>query len=664
MRLTIPSALLLLTILAGDTAPARAQTPSADPPGGLAGKSLEDLLSVEVGTVFGAAKREQRLTEAPSSVTILTAEDIRTFGWTTMADALNGVRGFYTTNDRNYTYVGVRGFGRPSDYNNRILLLVNGHRYNDNVYDQASVGQDFPIDMALVDRIEVIRGPGSALYGTSAFFAVINVVVRPGGGFGGTEAAFEVGSHDTYKARATYGTRTATGVDALLSMSYTTSHGQELLYFPQYDDPSTGFGLSRGADGERATGLFASVGHGRFTLQGAFDSRRKYVPTGAWGTVLGDVATHTTDSRAWVDATVTGAFRGAALTARAFADYSGYRGSYLLDEEGGPADTRDTADGAWIGGEATASRRLGARHQVTTGVEYRRNLRQDQGNWYIDPYLVTVDARYKSNQFAIYGQDEIHLHRRLTATVGGRYDWWSLTGGTATPRAGLVYRTDADTAFKALYGEAYRAPTVYETYYYPDPLGRTLQPERLRTTEIVYEQYLGGSLRLTATGYVTLARNLISQIELDPFYFENRERTRSRGIELEAERRWSNGVLARASFVVQRSNDRLGGGELSNSPRELGLVHVAVPAWSRSLSLATESQYVGARLSTLGTSIPGGWLTHVNLTYRPAGRPITVAGHVGNLFDRAYGHPVGLEFRQDVIPQDGRSVSLRATLRF
>ena len=258
MKFPIPSALLLMAIVAGEVAPVRAQTPPSDPPGGLADKSLEDLMSVEVGTVFGAAKREQRVTEAPSSVTILTAEDIRTFGWTTMAAALNGVRGFYTTNDRNYTYVGVRGFGRPSDYNNRVLLLVNGHRYNDNVYDQAPVGDDFPIDLALVDRIEVIRGPGSALYGTSAFFAVINVVVRPGGGFSGTEAAFEAGNHDTYRARTTYGTRTAAGVDALLSMSYNTSHGQELLYFPEYDDASTNFGRSRDADGERSTSLFAS----------------------------------------------------------------------------------------------------------------------------------------------------------------------------------------------------------------------------------------------------------------------------------------------------------------------------------------------------------------------------------------------------------------------
>ena len=140
-------------------------------------------MAVEVETVFGASKREQRVTEAPSSVTILTAHDIRTFGWRTLADALGSVRGFYTTYDRNYTYVGVRGFGRPSDYNNRVLVLVNGHRFNDNVYDQALIGTEFPIDLALVERIEIIRGPGSALYGSSAFFAVINIVLRRGGAF-------------------------------------------------------------------------------------------------------------------------------------------------------------------------------------------------------------------------------------------------------------------------------------------------------------------------------------------------------------------------------------------------------------------------------------------------------------------------------------------------
>ena len=661
MRLTTPSALLAVTVLAATAAPARAQTTPAEPPAAppaLADKSLEDLMSVEVGTVFGAARREQRVTEAPSSVTIVTAEDIRTFGWRTLADALSSVRGFYVTNDRNYTYVGVRGFGRPSDYNNRVLVLVNGHRYNDNVYDQALIGNEFPVDLALVDRIEVIRGPGSALYGTSAFFAVINVVLRPGGAVGGSESSIEAGSFDTYRVRTSYGGRSASGFDSLFSVSHLSSNGQSLLYFPEYDEPDFDFGVARNADRESSTSVFGSVGRGRLSVQGAYVSRRKVVPTGSYGTTLDD-RNFTIDSRGWIDGALTGSFKGAALSGRVFGDYSGYEGTYFYLDG---TDSMDTGNGAWIGAEGTASRRAGNRHQLTTGLEYRRNVRQDQASYQVDPFVSNVDSHYRSNQAAVYAQDEIQLHRRVTATVGGRYDWWSLTGGTMTPRVGLVYRTDADTAIKALFGEAYRAPTVYETYYYPDPFARTLRPERLRTSEVVYEQYVGGTLRVTATGYVTRATNLISQGA--DFYFENREQAQSRGVEVEAERRWTSGLLLRGSYVAQRTMDPIADVELSNSPRRQALIHAAAPLWNRKVSLAAESQYVGHRFSTLGTHVDGVWLTNANVTFVPPGRPLSFAARVSNVFDTPYAQPVGYEFRQDLIPQDGRSVSVRATLRF
>jgi iron complex outermembrane receptor protein len=662
MRTTIPSCAFVVVALLS-AGPAGAQ-PAPGPAPDLAGKSLEDLMSVDVGTVFGAAKREQRVTEAPSSVTILTADDIRRFGWHTLAEALTSVRGFYVTNDRNWQYVGVRGFGRPSDYNNRVLMLVNGHRYNDNIYDQALVGLEFPIDLALVDRIEVIRGPGSALYGTSAFFAVINVVLKPGGAVGGSESSVEAGSFDTWRFRTSYGGRTRTGFDTLLSVSHTRSDGQALLFFPEYDDPATGGGFNAGADGESATSVFGSIQRGRLSVHGTYASRNKVVPTGSYETTFDD-RNSTVDSRGWLDASLSGAFRGAALTGRAFVDYSGYRGTYVYPgAEPGEAEThsRDAADGVWVGMEGTATRRIGARHQVTGGLEYRRNLRQDQSSYDVDPLFANLDSRYQSNQAAIFAQDEILLHRRLTATVGARYDWWSLTGGTATPRVGLVYRTDADTAVKALYGEAYRAPSVYETWYYPDPFGRALRPERVRTSEVVWEQHLGRTTRLTATAYLTAARDLISQGA--DYYFENREQAESRGVELEAERRWTNGMMLRGSFVAQETRDPVADVELSNSPRRLGLVHLAAPAWSRRISMAAEGQYVGRRWSTQGTPIPGVWLTHVTVAYTPPRQPLAISARVANLFDAQHAHPVGFEHRQDVVPQDGRSVSVKATLRF
>jgi outer membrane receptor for ferrienterochelin and colicins len=181
----------VITLLAG---PALAQTRSdngtqTQQNQDLTDKSLEELMKIEVASVTGAAKHEQRVTEAPSSVTVITAAEIRSFGWRTLGEALRSVRGFYATYDRNYTYLGVRGFARPTDYNNRVLFLIDGHRINDNVYDAGYVGTETPIDLDLIERIEVIRGPGSALYGSSAFFGVVNIITRRGGSIGGVEGA-------------------------------------------------------------------------------------------------------------------------------------------------------------------------------------------------------------------------------------------------------------------------------------------------------------------------------------------------------------------------------------------------------------------------------------------------------------------------------------------
>ena len=121
--------------------------------------SLEDLMKLDAGQVFGASERLQPVMEAPASVTFITAEEIARFGYRTLADILRSVRGMYVTNDRNFSYIGTRGFSKPGDYNSRILLLINGHRVNDNVFGQAEIGAEFGLDPAMFERVEVIRGP-------------------------------------------------------------------------------------------------------------------------------------------------------------------------------------------------------------------------------------------------------------------------------------------------------------------------------------------------------------------------------------------------------------------------------------------------------------------------------------------------------------------------
>jgi outer membrane receptor for ferrienterochelin and colicins len=212
------------------SSPALAQSPANQAP--IAELTLEQLMDVEVEKVFGASRYQQRVTDAPAAVSIITDEEIERFGYRTLADVLRGVRGFYVTNDRNYSYLGVRGFNRPGDYNSRVLILLDGHRLNETVYDSAYIGTDFPVAMDLIERVEVVRGPSSSLYGTSAFFAVVNVVTKKASALRSLRVAVDRGSHDTRMGTATYGHETAGGTALVMGGSAYGNDGDAAFEVP------------------------------------------------------------------------------------------------------------------------------------------------------------------------------------------------------------------------------------------------------------------------------------------------------------------------------------------------------------------------------------------------------------------------------------------------
>ena len=121
----------------------------------------------------------------------------RAHGWRTLGEALDSLPGLYVSETGLYAYLGARGELGAGDYNTRFLLLVNGHRINDPVYSQSPVGAEFPLDMSLVERIEYAPGPGSAVYGSNAFFGVINVLTRDAADFGDGELRAGIASFAT-----------------------------------------------------------------------------------------------------------------------------------------------------------------------------------------------------------------------------------------------------------------------------------------------------------------------------------------------------------------------------------------------------------------------------------------------------------------------------------
>ena len=108
-------------------------------------------MNIDVPKVYAASKIEQKTTEAPSSVTIITSDDVKRYGYRTLADILRSVPGFNVSYDRDYAFLGVRGVSL-GDFNSRILLLVNGHRVNNNLTDGALIDTAFILDVDLIDR--------------------------------------------------------------------------------------------------------------------------------------------------------------------------------------------------------------------------------------------------------------------------------------------------------------------------------------------------------------------------------------------------------------------------------------------------------------------------------------------------------------------------------
>jgi outer membrane receptor for ferrienterochelin and colicins len=647
---------------------------TAQTPDDLTQKSLEDLMNIEVDSVYSASKYSQKVTEAPSSVSIVTAEQIQRHGYRTLAEILGSVRGFYVSNDRNYTSVGVRGFAPAGDYNTRILLLIDGHRINDNIYEQGLLGRELPIEVDLIERVEIVRGPSSSLYGTSAFFAVVNVITKRGRHVNGFEASTEVASFGTYKARLTYGRKLSESSEVLLSGSYYDSAGRRRLYVKEFDTPVTNNGIAENADDEKSASLFANVTFKEVTLHAIYGSREKGIPTASYGTVYNDRRTRTTDRRGYLDLQYDHTFSNQVeLMARASYDSYTYDGTYIFDysDNSTPqiAFNKDALDGRWWSGELQLTRTV-RKHRMTFGTEYRDNLRQNQFNFDLGTEPAYLDDRRKSKNFAFFAQDEFRIRENLTLSAGVRYDHHSVFGGTAKPRVALIYHPGAKTTVKLLYGEAFRAPTNFEIYYgageffKPSP---NLRPETIKTTEVVFEKYLGDHLRLSASGYVYHIKGLITQA-LDPadglLSFRNDDEIASKGLEFEIAGKLPHGFEGNGSYALQQTRDRETGLEVTNSARHLGKLNLMAPLFKRSVIAAFQLQYSSQRLTLNGTNLPALYLANFTLFSKKLAKGLDTSFGVYNLFNQKYADPGSEAHRQNSIEQDGRNLRLKFTFHF
>jgi outer membrane receptor for ferrienterochelin and colicin len=640
---------------------------------------LEQLMQIEVPEVVSASKYEQKATEAPASTTVITSDEIKRYGYRTLADILASVPGFYVSYDRNYDYLGTRGVNL-GDANSRILLLVNGHRVNNDLDDSAAIGTTFILDPDLIDRVEIIRGPTSVLYGNNAFFGVINVITREGKQVNGVETSGMYGSYDAYSGRVTVGDQLTNGLQFLLSGTIYNNDGPENLYYPQFDTPSQNNGIAHNMDNDGFGSFFGSVNYKDFTLEGAFINREKVNPTAQYDTTFNDSRLRTTDDRGYVTLKYAHKFSDTLdVSANVYYDLSDFQIGYPGPPGStapGPNFYMEKETGEWAGGEVQVNKRIWSRNLLTVGGEFRDDFSQDNHLFQLEP--VSGSGAFSSyvhdqrQNFGIFAQDDFTVLTNLHVNAGVRYDQsydqQDHFSPTWSPRAALIYDLFPQSTFKFIYGTAFRDPNFFELSELAS-LNNKPEPEKITSYEIDYDQGIRQNLRSSVAVFYNRLDGLID-IQNGSFTNFNAD---TLGTEMALEGKWDYGIDTRLSYTLQHTENRDTDAGLPDSPMYLIKFNVSAPLFRNKIFAGLEIQYTskshtvytdlsGDTLS--GGDVPGHTVVNFTLFSQNLIKNLDVSVSIYNLLDKKYYDPASNFHLENAIQQDGRTFRLKLTYRF
>ena len=581
----------------------------------------EDLALVygENATVSIATGSPQPISKAPSTATVITAEDIKAMGATDLDQVMETVPGVHVSHSAPYytSLYFIRGIiGDP--INPEVLMLQNGIPIN-SMY-RGDSGQTSPgVPLENVARIEIIRGPGSALYGADAFSGVINIITKTAADTPGTEFGLRAGSFNTKDAWVQHGGQWG-AVDVASYLRVGSTDGQKQIVTA---DAATRldklFGTHASlAPGPVNTGYDAidgsvNLGYDKYRLNAAYKLRNN-VGTGAGvSSALDPIgkekSERITANLSWADPQFAQNW-GLGYTAsylHYYEDASNYNlyppgtkfPNYVVPDAatasllGVPIGT--TISGLFPNGMIGSPARWEQQLRIFASATYsgfvnhslRLGLGHDDLNLYktrtiknfwlsangtpvpnpvsgglidysgIQPHLLPHDRKVDY----LYAQDEWNFAHDWTFTAGVRHDNYSDFGGTTNPRLAIVWDTTLDFTAKLLYGEAFRAPSFTEMYgINPSNSGNpNLLPETVKTLESAFSWQARKDTQINLSLFRYDMANTIRSV-LNPTAgtgstYQNTGKQHGSGMELEGVWDASRAVRLTGNYSYQKSID-------------------------------------------------------------------------------------------------------------
>jgi iron complex outermembrane receptor protein len=440
------------------TMPSAASTqnlPPSDVGAPVGDEGSELMLFKDIPVVVAAGMREQTLQQAPASVSIVDANEIELFNYRSLADVLRGQRSFYIYNNGLDDYAGVRGIQIPGNQNSQLLVLEDGRPTNELVFGATGINQGFGVPMEAIKQVEIIRGPGSSLYGTNAMFGVINVVTKDGADVNGVVEKTEAGSNETLHQNSLYGQQFKDGWDVLTDISaYSTAGDQDIVY-DGVTDAAQNYGHVRSSDDSYAVNGFAKIKNGPLTFQLDSSDRQTDDSTATYLTSFfnpGWQREQQTNATIRLDHDFS---NGQDIHAMVYYTHYVYRldSPYDTTQVPVPYNYYTNADDDFLGEQIHYGWQATRDFHLLLGADGSEAIhtRQDDSDT-LTGAVLNVPASYSS--YGIFAEGEDQVTRWLSVTVGARFDEVQRVGTNLSPRvAAILTPTKADT-FKALYGSA------------------------------------------------------------------------------------------------------------------------------------------------------------------------------------------------------------------
>ncbi|OQX04251.1 MAG: hypothetical protein BWK80_53965 [Desulfobacteraceae bacterium IS3] len=628
--------------------------------------------------VFTSSRVREDMNKAAASVSVITEDMIRNMGARNILDVLMTVPGLGITQSSLWVNQ-VESRGISTWFSEKILFMTDGHSLDNNLLNGGSTLVFDKMSVDKIKRIEVIRGPASALYGANAFMGLVNIITKDPDDVNGLEATARLGSFSMQQYNLQFG-KSFNDLKIFANANFFDNDG-----FKAYVQQDADYGNP----GDKAPGYNHEWGRNHdIDLKLEYKNlklrveefKREDGPYFGGANALND-QDHSLYKDNFVELGYTyKTSHNLDLSAKIYRDYLSFENLWNLHSAGYESKGVVYPDGqiyingltnTKVGGELLATFKFKDVNTFIVGGMFEKHSQSDVIDSFngVDNTGVKWAPDVSRELWAIFAEDLYDIKDNLRLTLGLRYDNYSDLGGVVNPRVGIGWEFIKNYNLKMMYGQAFRAPTFAEIYNQNLLVGgnKDLIPEKIKTYEVslggFFNDYLSGSI----TGFYNDIDNLIENIAGQT---QNSGRVETEGVELEIKAYIKKGSYIQANYTYVRTKNKNDGSALPDIPSYTGYI-AANAELSRQFNFNMGLYIKGDMLRYTGDprgELSGYAISNATIIAKhlaPKIDGLELRGSVYNIFDKQYldPSPLGRNIPGDY-PMPGRSFVIEAKYKF